>query len=363
MRILQVIETGGPGGAETVFVRLASSLASGGHRVETIVGSDQWLAGELRRREIPVRILQASGALDLTLLAALRQQIRAFRPDVVHAHLFGGAVYAVIAARLEGTPSVVTLHGQHDIRDVGMRLRLKRAILRRWSNGVVAVSHSLRDSSQSLLKLRDAQFTVIPNGVEPASVSDLPGSRGAGLRLVAVGNIREPKDYPTMLRAVAALRDEFPDLVLEIAGERDRIGIQEHLEQLVEELEISAHVRFRGFLADPMAFLANADCFVLSSTREGFSIATIEAMLSGTPVVATRSGGPEEIIVHGRTGLLVPPSDPAALATAIASVLRSPDFARELREQALVEARASYSLETMVARYLTLYAQVARSAQ
>ena len=123
---------------------------------------------------------------------------------------------------------------------------------------------------------------------------------------------------------------------------------------------LAERVNFRGFIEDPTAFLTSLDVFVLSSSNEGFSLATVEAMLAGVPVVATRCGGPEEIIHHGTTGLLVPPSDPSALADAIAHTLADPN-ATDLRTNAAqIEGLQRFTLDSMVNAYTRIYEEVIR---
>jgi glycosyltransferase involved in cell wall biosynthesis len=117
-------------------------------------------------------------------------------------------------------------------------------------------------------------------------------------------------------------------------------------------------VTFHGFVADPTPLLTQADAFVLASSQEGFSLATIEAMQAGVPVVATRSGGPEEILRHGETGLLVPVNDAAALADAIGLVLHDPALAERLTAAAREDAVRRFSLDAMVSAYEQLYRQL-----
>jgi glycosyltransferase involved in cell wall biosynthesis len=175
---------------------------------------------------------------------------------------------------------------------------------------------------------------------------------------VALGNIRVPKDYPTLLEAVAQLRDwpqPLPPFVVEIAGAPDGGTLYTGLLAQREALGVDALVRFAGFVDDAPGFLAGADGFVLSSRQEGFSLATIEAMLAGVPVVVTRCGGPEALVDDGVTGVLVPPGDPAALAGALAALLQDPDDAAARAARARAASLARYTVDAMMAGYLGVY--------
>ena len=120
---------------------------------------------------------------------------------------------------------------------------------------------------------------------------------------------------------------------------------------------------FLGLRADVADLMPDFDVYALSSTTEGFSIACIEAMACGVPVVATRSGGPEEIIEQGRSGLLVPVNDPASLADAIERIAMDPALAEQLAEHGLARVHTRFTLSAMLASYATLFEQVARNSR
>ncbi len=368
MRILQVIETGGPGGAETVFAQLATGLVQRGHAVQCIIRTGSWLPSELERRGMVPVFMRGGGAFDVTLLRQLIGLIRGRGVDIVHAHLFDGAAYATLAAVLCGVPCLVTLHGQVDIHRRNVASWLKAALIRRGATATVTVSAALRDALQPVLRIPAGRIEVIHNGIEALSLADEPpvGSRtrtpNEPFRLVAVGNIRPAKDYPMLLRAMAVLRGRGVAVHLDVLGQADGHGLYEQLLALVTELGLTRCVAFHGFVSDPAPWLTRAQAFVLASSQEGFSLATIEAMLAGIPVVATRSGGPQEIVDHDVTGLLVPPQDPEALANAIARLAGNASLAQTLAQSAWQSARHRFSVGAMVDRYEALYRRMMPSA-
>jgi glycosyltransferase involved in cell wall biosynthesis len=365
LRILQLIETGGPGGAETVYATVSAGLRDRGHTVHCLVAPGSWLPDEMRRRGLPPEPLVGNGAFDVAMIRRLARLMRGERIDVVHAHLFDGAVYASLAARLAGVPCVATLHGQVDIKRGGWRGTVKRQLFRHTVSALVVVSRALGRDLAPLLPLPASRVHVIPNGVarrEAASSRCTTGAReeNAPPRLIAIGNIRRPKNYPLLLDALHRLRRQLPDVQLDIVGEPDREGLYDALLAQVAALELSEAVTFHGFVADPSALLARAQLFVLSSSQEGFSLATIEAMLAGIPVVATRSGGPEEILRDGETGVLVPSGDAEALAGALGALLTDRALAGRLATAAEADAAVQYGLDTMLDRYEALYRHLAK---
>jgi glycosyltransferase involved in cell wall biosynthesis len=370
LRILQLIETGGPGGAETVFASLSSGLASRGHAVQCATGAGSWLPGELKRRLLASDVLQFQGSFDRPLLRQIQALIKAHRADVVHAHLFDGGVYAGLASRLLGVPCVVTLHGQVDVATGGWRAALKRRLLVHSGRRIVTVSHALQRDLSTAFGTVARDFTVIHNGVAAPSTFDInrafawdvvPHEVSSPLRVLAVGNIRRPKGYPILLEAVALLKRRGVAVRLDVAGEADTDGLFESLQALAHTLGISADVTFHGFVSNPASLIAACDVFTLASTQEGFSLVTIEAMALGTPVVATRSGGPEEILTDGVTGVLVEAGSAAALADGILRIGADPAHTRQMIARAHTEALHRFSLDAMISAYETLYHQTINS--
>lgn len=160
--------------------------------------------------------------------------------------------------------------------------------------------------------------------------------------VVAVGNIRPAKDYGTLLRAAALLRQEGVPLRLVIVGEGAGRLLHE-LEAERRQLGLEDVASFAGFRSDARRLLASADAYVSSSTSEGFSLSTVEALWLGRPAVATRSGGPEAIIQDGRTGRLVPTANPWALARGLMEVHRNPSRARKWAEAGCQDVQLRFS--------------------
>ena len=122
-------------------------------------------------------------------------------------------------------------------------------------------------------------------------------------------------------------------------------------------LNVSSRFYFIGFQEDSSDFLNQIDIFVLSSTSEGFSISTVEAMAAGLPILATRCGGPEEILEHGQDGLLVEAANPEALATGIRQLITNPGFCHTLALAAQKSVAKKFSEDSMLEKYLTVYRQ------
>ncbi|MGH8201352.1 MAG: glycosyltransferase [Steroidobacteraceae bacterium] len=362
--VLHIIDTAGPGGAETVFLQTATRLDPARFQPTAVIGGAGWLAKQLEHSGLPSYIVPAKGSFNVRYLSMLLRLARQHRSDVIVAHLYGSAVYASLVGTLLSIPVVSVLHGQSDVHDSERFSSVKAAIVRRRSRKVVFVSERLRDHLQSRLRLTAAQCAAIPNGVD---IDEFRPHRDRSLRaelgltddtalIGAIGNVREPKAYDVLLRAARTLLDRSQRFHMVIAGDcANALGRQ--LQQLSRDLGTERNVTFLGLRPDVSRILNNLDAFVLSSVTEGFSIACIEAMACGVPVVATRSGGPEQIL-EDEAGLLVPTADPPALALAIERILSSEELAATLTARGTKRVHERYSLTTMLTRYEALLEEV-----
>lgn len=368
--VLNVIDTGGPGGAETVFLHTASSLDPSRFRSVAVVSREGWLADSLRARGIEPIVLCAEGSFHFNYLRELLRLIARHRVDVIAAHLYGSAVYCSLAGLIAHVPVISVLHGQSDIAGRGRLAAIKKAIVRRISTRVVFVSARLRDELAPALGLQPEKCAVIPNGIDTSRYSvvrDVSIRRELNLLpehvlVGAVGNIRRPKSYEILLHAARILIDRSAHYRFAIAGEGSG-PLYEQLLELRAKLKLEGVLHFLGLRSDVPTVMRNFDIYALSSSTEGFSIACLEAMASGTPIVATRSGGPQEILKDEHTGLLVPTGDPAALADAIARLANDRPLAAAIAERALGEVKSRFELSSTVSAYEELFRQVAARSQ
>lgn len=365
INVLNIIDTGGPGGAETVFLQIATRLDAARFRSVAAVGGEGWLAQRLREGGLPPCIVPAKGSFNVRYLSALFKLALRHKPDVIVAHLYGSAIYAGVLGRILRIPVISILHGQTDVARSGRLSSLKSAIVRSCSRQIVFVSARLKNDLELHLGVSASRCAVIPNGVDTELFFP---SRDRGLRdeiglpdethlVGAVGNVRRPKAYDVLLQAARYLVGGSERFHFVIAGECSG-PLGEALTRLAGDLGIERHVTFLGLRSDVARILNNLDVFVLSSSTEGFSIACIEAMACGVPIVATRSGGPEEIL-EGGAGVLVPTGDPQAIALAVKHIASSKDTASALTAAAASRVRREFSLARMLARYEELLVSVA----
>ena len=355
--VMSVIDTGGPGGAETVFLHTATRLDPKRFRSIPVVSREGWLCERIREAGIEPLIVSASGSFHVGYLRTLLRIARRQNVDVFAAHLYGSAIYCSLAGILSGKPVISILHGQSDVPQRARLAAVKATVVRRGSDKVVFVSDNLRDSLAVRLRLPAARCVVIPNGVDltrfqPGQDRSLRAELGLEddkILIGAIGNVRRPKAYEVLLQAAQLLAQRSERYHFAIAGDASN-ALGGELLQLRDRLGLQRRVSFLGLRTDTPTILQNLDVFALSSRTEGFSIACIEALACGVPVVATRSGGPEQIL-NENCGILVPVDDPGSLAGAIERVALDEGLAKSMRQAGPPRVAGHFSLHTMLSGY------------
>lgn len=358
--VLHLIDTGGPGGAETIFRNLIVGL---GRKVRSVpvVPLRDWLYDDLTSRGLEPLVFRPEELSGPAHLRAIASLIRHHGVDLIQTHLLGSGVYASLVASRYGLPVVATFHGVPDIPPDSRFIRLKVRILSRRRNAIVFVSHRLRAHLTRAHGFPASRSFVIHNGLDLRSLGDASATEAAGPRaggedliVGAVGNLRPAKDYPNLLRAAAELTERGVSLRVLIAGEGDG-ELKQALVELRSKLGLDERVEFLGFRKDVHRFLQSVDVFVMSSKVEGLPLAPVEALALGKPVVATRAGGTDEVVRDGETGLLVPVEDPVALADALQRVHENREWAARLARAGQEDVVQRFSLERMTDDYLELY--------
>jgi len=360
MKVLQIIETADPGGAESVLVALALGIRASDESIGVTL-LEGWTSRTLRELGIPVEIMPLSRAFDFGWALRFSKFLRERKIDVVHAHEFAASCYATLGAALTRVPVVCTIHG----KNYWPNRYYRRAAFRRVigaAHRFIAVSEDLRSFTAGVLGVDAARIQVIGNGVDGSKYfRDAAGRaqvrRELGLAdhdevILAVGELSTVKGHETLIRAVAALARERPLVRLLIAGEG---GERTRLLELARELDFGGHLQLLGFRRDVPALLAAADVFAMPSFSEGMPLALIEAMAARTPIVASRVGGIPALVSHGKSGLLTEAGDPGLLADALGTLLANPLERQRYADQGHRAFLDHYSLQSMLDNYRAVY--------
>ena len=351
------------GGAERVMVNLARSFVEQGVRVDLVLARAE--GPYLSQVPPDVRIVDLRAPRVLASLPGLVRYLRRERPVAMLSALDHANVVALWARRLAAVQvrMVISVHSTMSIvssRTPSLRVKLRPILARLfygWADAVVAVSQGVADDLVPLTGLPTEKVHVIYNPVVSNEVfvkAEEPLRHpwffpGEPPVVLSVGRLSEAKDYPTLIRAFALVRQDVQARLM-IIGEGEERG---KLEKLARELGLQNDVALPGFVANPYKYMKQAAMFVLSSRWEGFANVLVEAMAVGAPVVATDcASGPSEILEGGKWGRLVPVGDVYSLARAILDTLKNPPGQRVLESYEHVIDR--YRLSKIGSKYLNL---------
>ncbi len=268
------------------------------------------------------------------------------KPDLVVAHGSAAMILPLLRIARPGCKCIAVFHGPP------AEAQLPRGILRLLP-GIVA-AHRIVCVGAHLARLLQQNLhwraQVIPNGVQ---IPALPSQRVPG-EILMLANLSPSKDHRTLLEAVALLACRRSDFRLVLAGDGP---LRHTLERQAETLGLGSRVEFLGAVSNEEKLwrLSCAALYVQPTHGEGCPMAVLEAMAFGCPIVASRVAGVTELLEDGRTALLVPPRDPAALAAALASLLDAPERAARLGQAAQLVARRDYSIQACVRAYEKLF--------
>jgi glycosyltransferase involved in cell wall biosynthesis len=357
-RVFLLVTLGEVGGAQAYLASLLPALADeydvvvgahGGAFVREAAeraGVDFVHLDQLRRPISLWRDLRGFGEL----YRLLRQQ----RPGVLHASSSKAGVIGRLAAAAARVPvRIFTVHGWAFSAHSGLASALYRwadRIAGRATTATICVSQRERADGLRARTCRAGSTVVIPNAVDVDAYPRALLERAVP-RLISVGRLAPPKDWSTLLAALAALDpDAFAEVV--IVGEGRERG---RLEAELAARSLDRRARLLGERDDVPELLSGADVFVLASRSEGLPLSVIEAMAAGLPVVASDVGGLRELVRDGETGVLVPPGDPAALADALRPLLIDHELRRRLGRAGRERAKALFDLSAFRRAHLELY--------
>jgi sugar transferase (PEP-CTERM/EpsH1 system associated) len=370
IRIMHVVEAFGfGGGVETGIANLIERLDP--NRFEHVLCGIFQVGPQTDRYpmdRVPLVCLEEKRTRGRSQMGPLLRKIREIKPDIVHSRNWG-AIESVFAARWAGFRAVHSEHGveKHENREP-LRRRGLRKVAYAAADRVFAVSHELRDSLVARCGSVARRIDVIHNGVDTRQYRR---DRAARQRFRAelgihdhefvigcVGRMSPVKDHATMLRATEIFGRSSQRWRLLLAGDGPERAKLEN--QVACSDVLRGRVTFLG-TTDNVAELLNAlDVYVLPSIIEGISNSLLEAMATGVPVVATRTGGTPEVVGTQQSGILVPVTAPGPLAESLTYLYQGPGERSRLGAAGQHRVKDAFSLDSMVRKYEELYCRLAR---
>jgi glycosyltransferase involved in cell wall biosynthesis len=300
----------------------------------------------VRRRLSPIH--DPLGIVELTRL------FRRLRPDIVHLNSSKAGVLGRIAAAPARVPvRIFTAHGWAYKAATGVNSRLyllaDRAV-ESLTSMVICVSENERSAGIAAGVCTAKRSVVIRNAVDVGAAPARVSRADAPVQIVSVGRLAVPKDFSTLVAAMARLPEGRAHL--RVFGDGP---LRSELEAQKHALGLDAAVEFAGEVPDARPQLADADVFVLASLSEGMPVSVLEAMAAGLPVVASAIDGLKEVVIGGETGFLTPPGDAAALAARLGQLVDDPSLRSALGEAGRERAAEYFSLPAWREAHFSLY--------
>jgi glycosyltransferase involved in cell wall biosynthesis len=348
------------GGQSQVLVTVMG-LRALGHRTMLVAHP----GGELRQRAkegLDLMPLAPKTEMDLGAAWRLSRLVKQLRPDIIHAHDPHGVAMAALAlsmsTQLAKPPLVAS-------RRVDFRLR--GTALSRWKYRQVDCFICASDAIRRLLiadGVSEARAITVHDGIDLGRVDAAPPAKlhedlWLPHHAPLVGNVAAlvpHKGQRHLVEAAQLVVRQVPDARFVIAGEGE---LRPALERQIKDHHLEKHVLLAGFRPDVLSLHKAFDVFAMSSVTEGLGSSLLDAMACGKPVVATAAGGIPEIVVDDETGVLVPPRDHEAMATAIVRLLKDDGLRRRMGAAGLARVRKRFSAERMVQETVRVYKRAA----
>lgn len=363
IRVLWLVKGLGPGGAEQLLL-LSAKVADHerfDYRLRFVRPDKTHLVPEFEELGVHPQRLGARSRFPWGWLLDLRREMA--EVDVVHPHspVLAAAARVLSLTMAKGRRPAVVVTEHNEWTSHHKLTRLANALTapvdaHRW-----AVSEQVL---QTMWPSRRARTEVLIHGIDTSAPTREPGT-GQRIRAslgvaddeilaMTVGNLRRNKDYPNLLAAAKQARAELPKLRFIAVGQGP---LEEEIAQLHRELGLGEGFQLLGFRRDVADLMAAADIFVMGSAHEGLPVAIMEAFAAGLPVVATAVGGVPQQVREGTEGLLVPPVNPDALATALVKVATD-DKLREIMAQSAAARAETYDIRAAVTEQQATYQRV-----
>lgn len=353
------------GGGERYLELLCDRLDRARYRALLICPEPGPFVGRMKERGVETHLVHLAPLFNPVALWRLTRLLVRERVTILQTHGARANFYGRIAGRWAGVPIIIsTIHNSLKDYEISPLKRWIYALLLRLTfslvHRIICVSDANRRDLIDECPAAEAKTQTVYNGVDPSAFPSQPHRQKVrqelgitqGPVLVTIGRLTEQKGHRYLLQALPDLLETWPQLCCVFVGEGE---LHDALHRLAIDLGVERACRFVGVREDIADILAAADLFVLPSLSEGFPFVLLEALAMGRPVVASRVNGVPELIDDHKTGLLVPPRDPQALARAIRDMLKDPAAASKLGADGRALVQERFTVDRMVANTTAIF--------
>jgi glycosyltransferase involved in cell wall biosynthesis len=358
MKIAHVVDSMEVGGAETVVSQMCRLQREQGHDpcIYAVAALGD-LGAQMRAEGFAVQPNVGRSLPDAT--RNFYRIFRETRPDVVHLHNPTPTIYAAIAARMAGVPSIVSTRHSLVAPPHKVVAEVKYAFAATSCDWIAGICDATAKNVKGLHNVSARKIVRVYNGAVPltkAPAEQWPAK--SGFTLVYVGRLAPVKNHALLLHAFRSALLARPDLRLWMVGDG---GERSALESLAAELGIATNVTFWGQQLDVAPYFSAADAFIMSSKSEGLPISLLQGFSLSLPAIVTGVGGMEEVVRLAKAGITVSATDPAEMTAAILRLAGNDAERKQFSMNAEAAFHERFTLEAMVDGYMDLYRNTPRA--
>ncbi len=354
-KVAIVVPTLGTGGGEKLAYELATRIDKSRFCVSVICLHPQLnnpREDALRATGVELVFLNKKQGLDLGAFLSLGTQLKRIRPDVIHSHL--DVLLYLLPFYRRDQIKLHTVHSMAQYEATGLQRVVRWLAFRLLGVTPVAIGDSVRNSICSCYGLTPHRIPVVYNGVAMDGAKDREKHQTNMLSLISIGTLYPIKNHRMQLLALQKILQQGVPARLTILGDGP---LKEELTRQIRDMGLTHAVTLAGWQEQVGEYLKKADIYLCTSTVEGISLAILEAMAWGLPVIATDVGGNKDLVHPGENGILIPSGDADALADAIGALFED-EMRREAMAQASSRIAGRFDILGCVSEYEKLYANI-----
>lgn len=350
------------GGAERLLVKLVQNIPTDKYQVKVVCITRRGVwAKEVEDCGIEVVSMEKKVGLDLGVFFRLRKYLKKERPDLVNTSIWTADLWGRLAAICAGVKHIIVTEQNVDIWKRWYHRAIDR-LLFHWTEYVICVSDDVKTFYHDQLGVPERKLRMIPNAIdlELFAKDNLQQTLRTSLQIkdsdflfICPARLHPQKAHHVLLQAAYELRTKTQkSFKILLVGEGTR---KEELKKIVSDLNLSEIVFFLGLRQDIPSLLMQSDAFLLSSDFEGLSLAVLEGMAAGLPIVATSVGGNAQLVHEGINGFLVPPREPTSLANTMQRILEDSALSHKMGEKSLRIVHDSYDIKMITEKTIELF--------
>jgi len=357
INILYMLETGGPGGAETVLLNLVSNLNRRDFRPHVILLKKGWAYEKLKEATEDIHVISSQRGYDVSLIVKICRFIKRNHIHIVNSHLKDINLYSSVAARLMGIPHVAVEHGNVHLPPLSGQKRAKVKLTNLCTTRYIAISQYTRGKLKDIIG-NDRKIEVIYNGVHDGADQGAVKKSDVGFDdedflVLNLANLYPVKNHKCLVRVARKVVEREPRVRFLIAG---RGKLEGELSDMIHELGLDKNVILLGYRSDAERYLSACDAYLQTSVSEGLPVSVIEAMSHEKPVIATNVGGTAELIDE----ILVEPDDVETTADRLLELIKDQKLREELGRKNYLKYKGMFTINKMVSEYEILYRALIR---